>query len=157
MIRRISAATAAPTLTASLTAAQGVGMKKSITLEPVKQIADAAIASYAACKNPVAATVVDRAGMQCMSRRSAAAKPHTLPSREQKAYTLVSAKSTSQALMKGEQNHPSPAYLIHISGFSLLGGGAPIRADSEPIGVAGVPRRAFDEQCALAGLNRVCN
>ncbi|MBI2771985.1 MAG: heme-binding protein [Burkholderiales bacterium] len=155
---RSTAVSAALLLSLSVAQAQGVRTEKNISLELAMQIATAAITSCTAGGYQVAVTVVDRAGAPRVALRADNAGAHALPSSQQKAFTSASAKNNTQALMEGSQTNPGASYLVHIPGFLLLGGGVPIRAGSEVIGavgVSGAPRGLLDEQCAVAGLDKV--
>ena len=61
-------------------------------------------------------------------------------------------------MMEASQKNPGAAYLVHIPGFLLLGGGVPVRAGNEVIGAVGVggaPGGHLDEQCAVAAIEKV--
>ncbi|MDB5872556.1 MAG: hypothetical protein JWQ07_1998 [Ramlibacter sp.] len=152
------AAIALVLLTSALAQAQGIKTEKNISLELANQIATSAMASCTASGYQVAVTVVDRGGATRVSQRADNAGAHALLSSQQKAFTSASAKNNTQALMEGSQTNPGASYLVHIPGFLLLGGGVPIRAGSEvvgAVGVSGAPRGVFDEQCAMAGIEKV--
>ena len=61
-------------------------------------------------------------------------------SRPAKAFTSVSAKSPTLAMMENAQKNPGAANLTDIPGF-LLGGGVPVKAGSAVIGAIGGPAR----------------
>jgi uncharacterized protein GlcG (DUF336 family) len=145
-------------LTPCIANAQSIKIEKNISLELANQIATSAIAICTANGYQVAATVVDRGGSVRAAQRADNAGPHTLPSSQQKAYTSASARNATQAMMEGAQTNPGAGYLVHIPGFLLLGGGVPIRVGAEvvgAVGVSGAPRGIYDEQCALAALDKV--
>lgn len=138
--------------------AQAVRTEKNISLELANQIAGAAVAACAGNGYPVTATVVDRAGTVRVVQRADNAGPGTLASSQQKAFTSVSAKSTTQAIMETAQKNPAAANLVYLPGYLLLGGGVPIKAGNEVIGAVGVggaPGGHLDEQCAMAALAKV--
>ena len=138
--------------------AQAVRTEKNISLELANQIAAATVASCTAAGYAVTATVVDRAGTVRAVQRADNAGPHTLGASLQKAFTSASAKNNTQAMMEGAQKNPAAANLVNIPGFLLLGGGVPVRAGTEVIGAVGVggaPGGHLDEQCAVAGLDKV--
>lgn len=144
--------------TAGAASAQAVRTERNMSLELANQIAAATVAACAANGHAVAATVVDRAGSVRAVQRADAAGPHTLDSSRQKAYTSASARNATLAMMDGAQKNPAAANLVHMPGFLLLGGGVPIRVGNEVIGAVGVggaPGGHLDEQCALAGLDKV--
>jgi uncharacterized protein GlcG (DUF336 family) len=138
--------------------AQAVRTERNLSLELANQIAAGAVAACAANGYAVAATVVDRAGGVRAVQRADNAGPHTLAASQQKAFTSASAKNATQAMMEGAQKNPGAANLVHIPGFLLLGGGAPIKVGNEVIGAVGVggaPGGHLDDQCATAAIAKV--
>ena len=145
-------------LATSLANAQAVRSEKNMSLELATQIAAASVAACSANGYAVTATVVDRAGSVRAVQRADTAGPHTLGASEQKAFTSASAKNTTLAMMEGAQKNPAAANLVYIPGFLLVGGGVPVKVGSEVIGAVGVggaPGGHLDEQCAIAGLDKV--
>lgn len=141
-----------------LVQAQAVRTERNMSLELANQIAAATVADCAAKGYAVAAAVVDRAGSLRALQRADNAGPHTLSSSQAKAYTSASAKNTTLAMMEGSQKNPAGANLVHMPGFLLLGGGVPVKVGNEVIGAVGVggaPGGHLDEQCAMAGLEKV--
>lgn len=138
--------------------AQAVRTERNISLDLANQIAAATVASCTTAGYAVTATVVDRAGTVRAVQRADNAGPHTLGASLQKAFTSASAKSNTLAMMEGAQKNPAAANLVNIPGFLLLGGGVPVRVANEVIGAVGVggaPGGHLDEQCAVAGLDKV--
>lgn len=138
--------------------AQSVRSEKNISLALANQIAAATVASCQTAGYAVTATVVDRAGGVRAVQRADNAGPHTLAASLQKAYTSASARNTTLAMMEGAQKNPAAANLTSIPGFLLLGGGVPVRVGNDVIGAVGVggaPGGHLDEQCAMAGLDKV--
>ena len=143
---------------APLAHAQAVRTEKNMSLDLANQIAAASVAACQANGYAVAATVVDRAGTVRAVQRADNAGPHTLGASQQKAFTSVSAKNSTLAMMEGAQKNPGAANLVHIPGFLLLGGGVPVKAGNEVIGAVGIggaPGGHLDDQCALAALDKV--
>jgi uncharacterized protein GlcG (DUF336 family) len=152
----------APIVIASLLAAsaqaQAVRTERNMSLELANQIAAATVASCTSAGYAVTATVVDRAGGIRAVQRADNAGPHTLAASLQKAYTSASARSNTLAMMEGAQKNPAAANLTDIPGFLLLGGGVPVRVGNDVIGAVGVggaPGGHLDEQCAVAGIDKV--
>ncbi len=138
--------------------AQAVRTERNISLDLANQIAAATVAACSANGYAVSAAVVDRAGSLRALHRADNAGPHTLSSSQAKAYTSASARNTTLAMMEGSQKNPAGANLVHMPGFLLLGGGVPIKVGNEVIGAVGVggaPGGHLDEQCAMAGLDKV--
>lgn len=145
-------------LTATAARAQVVRTERNMSLELANQIATATVAACTAGGYNVAVTVVDRAGTVRAVQRADNAGPHTLGASQQKAFTSASAKNTTQAMMEGVQKNPASATLVYIPGFLLVGGGVPIKVENEiigAVGVGGAPGGHLDEQCAMAGIDKV--
>jgi uncharacterized protein GlcG (DUF336 family) len=158
-MRLTSALAATLALSTSLAAqAEGVRTERNMSLDIANQIAAATVAACTANGYAVAAAVVDRAGSLRALQRADNAGPHTLSSSQAKAYTSASAKNTTLAMMEGAQKNPAGANLVYMPGFLLLGGGVPIKVGNEVIGAVGVggaPGGHLDEQCAMAGIDKV--
>ena len=145
-------------LAASVAQAQAVRTERNMSLDLANQIAAATVADCSAKGYAVAAAVVDRAGSLRALQRADNAGPHTLSSSQAKAYTSASAKNTTLAMMEGAQKNPAGANLVYMPGFLLMGGGVPIKVGNEVIGAVGVggaPGGHLDEQCAMAGIDKV--
>lgn len=158
-VRTAALALACTTLAlAGAAQAQAVRSERNMSLELANQIAAATVAACTANGYAVAAAVVDRAGSLRALQRADNAGPHTLSSSQAKAYTSASAKNTTLAMMEGAQKNPAGANLVHMPGFLLLGGGVPVKVGNEVIGAVGVggaPGGHLDEQCAMAGIDKV--
>ena len=160
-VSRLLAATVVPAALLALAGgahAQAVRTERVVSLDLATQIAAATVAACQANGHAVAVAVVDRAGQLRALHRADNAGPHTLASAQAKAFTSASARNATQAMMEGAQKNPGAANLVHLPGFLLLGGGVPIRAGNDVIGAVGVggaPGGHLDEQCALAGLDKV--
>ncbi|HSW18276.1 MAG TPA: heme-binding protein [Ramlibacter sp.] len=138
--------------------AQAVRTERNVSLELANQIAAATVAACTTGGYNVTATVVDRAGTVRAVHRADNAGPHTLEASRLKAYTSASAKANTLAIMEAAQKNPAAANLVNIPGYLLLGGGVPVRVGNEVIGAVGVggaPAGQLDEQCAVAGLDKV--
>ena len=145
-------------LAAAAANAQAVRTERNMSLELANQIASATVAACATNGYAVTATVVDHGGAVRAVQRADNAGPHTLAASQQKAFTSASAKSATAAMFEGIQRNPAQANVIYIPGFLVLGGGVPIRVGNEVIGAVGVggaPAGALDEQCAMAGIDKV--
>lgn len=143
---------------ATAASAQSVRTEHNMSLDLANQIAAAAVATCAANGYAVTATVVDRAGGVRAVQRADNAGPHTLGASQQKAFTSASAKNATLAMMEGAQKNPAAANLVYIPGYLLLGGGVPVKVGNEVIGAVGVggaPGGHLDEQCAMAGIEKV--
>ena len=140
--------------------AEAVRTERNMSLELASQLAAATVAACSANGHNVSAAVVDRAGTLRALLRADNAGSHTMESARLKAYTSASAKNTTLAIMEGSQKNPGAANLGQIPGFLLLGGGVPVKLGNEVIGavgVAGAPGGHLDEQCAMAGLEKIAS
>jgi len=154
---RLAIATAAAFVSLAASA-QAVRSERVVSLDLANQIAAATVADCSAKGYNVTATVVDRAGTVRAVQRADNAGPHTIDASRQKAYTSVSARIATGAMLETVQKNPGAATLVDIPGFLVLGGGVPIRAGNDVIGAVGVggaPGGHLDEQCALAGIDKV--
>ena len=157
-LKTLALAAALSLVAAGAAQAQAVRSERNMSLELATQIAAATVAACQANGHAVAAAVVDRAGSLRALYRADNAGPHTLSSSQAKAYTSASAKNTTLAMMEGAQKNPAAANLTQMPGFLLLGGGVPIKVGNEVIGAVGVggaPGGHLDEQCAVAGIDKV--
>ena len=153
-----SAAALALSLLAAAAGAQAVRSEKNMSLDLANQIAGATVAACTTNGYAVTATVVDRAGTVRAVQRADNAGPHSVGAAQQKAFTAASAKNSTLAMMEGAQKNPAAANLVYIPGFLLVGGGVPIKVGNEVIGAVGVggaPGGHLDEQCAMAGIDKV--
>lgn len=157
-IVRHAAVCATVLFAASAAQAQAVRTERNMSLDLANQIAAGAVAACGAAGYAVTATVVDRAGTVRAVQRADNAGPHTLGASERKAWTSASAKNTTLAMMENAQKNPGAAYLVHIPGYLLLGGGVPVKVGNEVIGAVGVggaPAGTLDEQCANTAIEKV--
>lgn len=157
---RVALCSAAAVLAAGLPPARAEGLRteKNISLEIATQIAAATVADCQTRGYAVSATVVDRGASVRVVYRADNAGPHTLASSERKAFTAASTRVPTQAMMEAQQKNPGAANLVYLPGLLLLGGGVPIKAGNEvvgAVGVGGAPSGQIDEQCALAGIDKV--
>ena len=138
--------------------AQAVRTEKNMSLDLANQIAAATVAACTTNGYAVTAAVVDRAGTVRALQRADNAGPHTVGAAQQKAFTSASAKNNTLALMEDAQKNAAAANLVYIPGFLLVGGGVPVKVGNEVIGAVGVggaPGGHLDEQCAMAGIDKV--
>ena len=140
--------------------AQGVLTEKNISLDLANRLAAETVKQCSAKGYNVSAAVVDRAGVLRAFQRADQAGPHTVNASIDKAYTSASARSLTSAMLEGSQKNAGAANLGDIQGFLLLGGGVPVKLGNEVIGavgVAGAPGGHLDEQCAMAGLEKIAS
>ncbi len=138
--------------------AANVLSEKNLSLELADQLAAAAIQSCSAQNYNVAVTVVDNAGVIRTVKRMDNAGPHTIDGSRMKAFTALTTRNATSAVMKNAQQNAGATNLKDIPGFLLLGGGLPVKVGQQTIGaigVAGAPGGHLDEQCARQALDSV--
>lgn len=131
--------------------------EKNISMALASNIATETVAACMAKGYNVTATVVDRAGWVRVSMRADNAGPHTVNASRDKAFTSVSSKALTSAMLENVQKNPIVQYVPDIDGFLIVGGGVPIKVGNEVIGAVGVggaPNGQLDEQCALEALEK---
>ncbi|MEC5206204.1 uncharacterized protein GlcG (DUF336 family) [Vogesella perlucida] len=129
--------------------------ERNLALADAQKLATDAVAQCLAKGWQVGVSVVDRGGNLKAFARADAAGPHTIAASQAKAFTALSTRNTSLAVMENAQKNPAAANLADIPGFLLLGGGVPLKAGNEVIGamgISGAPGGHLDEQCALAAI-----
>ncbi len=150
-------------LAAAARAAPPLRTVHELPLALANEIAAAAVTACAAEERAVTATVVDRAGQVKAVQRADGAGPHTLDSSRRKAYTAVSMKQPTSALLETSQKYESAQNLGAIDGLLLIAGGVPIFAGDEVIGAVGIAGAGaaggqavqLDEQCAETALDKL--
>lgn len=143
-------------LLATLTPAVAAPLnERNLALADAQKLATDAVAQCQAKGWQVGVSVVDRGGNLKAFARADAAGPHTIAASQAKAFTALSTRNTSLAVMENAQKNPAAANLADIPGFLLLGGGVPLKAGNDiigAIGIGGAPGGHLDEQCALAAI-----
>jgi uncharacterized protein GlcG (DUF336 family) len=106
----------------------------------------------------VAVAVVDRFGLPQVMLRDRFAGPHTPGTASGKAWTAVSFRTNTSALIALTQPGQPQAGLRDLPNVVLLGGGMLVEAGGSilgGIGVSGAPGGAEDDACASAGIEAV--
>ncbi len=104
------------------------------------------------------ARAVEVNGVRQAVLRGNHAGAHTLDSAFAKAYTSVSFKTDTTALVERSKTVPVLANLLKLPDLLLLGGGIVIKLGDEvvgAIGAAGAPGGDLDDCCARAGLDKI--
>lgn len=138
--------------------AQSVLTEKNISLDLANELATTTVNICQQKGYNVSAAVVDRAGVLRSFSRANNAGPHTVQASIDKAFTSVSGRNLSGAMMQASQSNAGAANLGDINGFLLLAGGVPVKIGDEvigAIGVGGAPGGHLDEECAVAALDSV--
>lgn len=143
---------------AGVASAQGVRTERTIGLTLANEAALATVEACGKMNYNVTAVVVDRAGHLKAVARGDNTTPMSIDSARRKAYTSAMLRNNSLALMEAWQKNPAAQGLANLEGMVALGGGVPIRAGNEvigAIGVGGAPGGHLDEQCAVAGIEKI--
>jgi uncharacterized protein GlcG (DUF336 family) len=158
-VRKWCAALAALSLVGSVASAGELPVRKVLPMELAQQAASAAVAACAEKGYRVSAAVVDDGGLLKAQLRADGAGPHTLDSSRRKAYTALSLRHATSALVAIVHDNPEAFALGEMNpDILILGGGLPIESDDQivgGIGVGGAPGGDKDEACAQAGLQAI--
>ena len=105
------------------------------------------------------AVLVDADGVKQALLRGDGTGPHSLNSAEGKAYTSVTLRADTEAVVQRAKNDPVIANVIaKLPNMLLDGGGLVIKINGEvigAIGASGAPGGDLDEHCARAGLDKI--
>jgi uncharacterized protein GlcG (DUF336 family) len=153
-------ATALAGLAASSNAQQSTFQTRSLTPETALVAAQAAMEACRKQGYQVGVAVVDRAGLLQVFLRDRFAGPHTVEVASNKAWTAVSFRTSTLALVSETQaGRPMsgirsvPRMLAVGGGLMIEGGGAILGA----IGVSGAPGGEADDVCASAGIKAIAD
>lgn len=153
------AAVAVPLALAGTTLAAELPSRPVLPMELAREAVSAAVAACADNGYRVSAAVVDDGGLLKAQLRADGAGPHTLDSSRRKAYTALSLRHATSALVRIVRENPDAFALGEMNAeILILGGGIPIRAGGQvvaAIGVGGTPGGDKDEACAEAGLEAI--
>ncbi len=127
---------------------------RNLTVETALKAAQAALKKCRDSGWQVAVAVVDRSGVVQVVLRDRYAGPHTPRTAGGKAWTAVSFRSNTGALVDLTQPGKAQSGLRHLPHVVVLGGGVVIEGGGQmlgAIGVSGAPGGEADEACAKAG------
>jgi uncharacterized protein GlcG (DUF336 family) len=122
---------------------------------------EAVAAAVAACAKQgysETAVVVDSDGVRQADLRGDGAGIHTLDSANDKAYTSLTFKSDTSALVERAKNSNFSTLTNKLPHLLLFDGGLVIKLGNEvvgAIGAAGAPGGPLDEACARAGIDAI--
>jgi uncharacterized protein GlcG (DUF336 family) len=131
---------------------------KVLSPETALDLARAALTSCRERGFQVAVAVVDRFGLPQVMLRDRFAGPHTPAAAIGKAWTAVSFRTNTTALIAPTQPGSPQAGVRNLPNVVLLGGGLLIEAGGSivgGVGVSGAPGGTEDDACAKAGLEAV--
>lgn len=128
---------------------------RMLTPDAALKAAQAALAHCRAAGYQAAVAVVDRMGVTQVMLRDRFAGPHTPRMAVDKAWTAVSFRTNTTALMEITQPGMPQSGLRNRPRVTLVGGGQMVEAGGSilgAIGVSGAPGGKEDDACASAGL-----
>jgi len=128
---------------------------RNLTLETALKAAQAALKKCRDSGWQAAVAVVDRSGVVQVVLRDRYAGPHTPRTAGGKAWTAVSFRSNTGALVDLTQPGKAQSGVRHLPHVVVLGGGVIIEGGGQmlgAIGVSGAPGGEADEACAKAGI-----
>jgi uncharacterized protein GlcG (DUF336 family) len=131
---------------------------KSLSPDVALDLARAALADCRKSGFQVAVAVVDRFGVTQVMLRDRFAGAHTPATAIGKAWTAVSFRTDTSALVTATQPPSPQAAVRNLPGAVILGGGLRIEAGGQlvgGVGVSGAPGGENDEACAKAGIEAV--
>ncbi len=128
---------------------------RNLTVETALKAAQAAMKKCRDSGWQAAVAVVDRSGVVQVVLRDRYAGPHTPRTASGKAWTAVSFRSNTGALVDLTQPGKAQSGLRNLPRVVVLGGGMIIEGGGQmlgAIGVSGAPGGEADEACAKAGI-----
>lgn len=128
---------------------------RNLTVETALKAAQAAMKKCRDSGWQAAVAVVDRSGVVQVVLRDRYAGPHTPRTASGKAWTAVSFRTNTGALVDLTQPGKAQSGLRNLPRVVVLGGGIIIEGGGQmlgAIGVSGAPGGEADEACAKAGI-----
>lgn len=128
---------------------------RNLTVDTALRAAQAALKKCRDSGWQAAVAVVDRGGAVQVILRDRYAGPHTPRTASGKAWTAVSFRTNTSALVELTQPGKAQSGLRNLPRVVILGGGMIIEGGGQmlgAIGVSGAPGGEADEACARAGI-----
>lgn len=132
--------------------------RQTVSLALANSLTSAAIAQCREMGKEAVVAVVDRGGNLVALQRGDDVGPHNTLAAQRKAFTALSTKTATTALVQRAASDPTTRNLTTVTELLLLGGGIPVVVDGDTIGaigVAGSGGAENDDRCAAAAIERV--
>jgi uncharacterized protein GlcG (DUF336 family) len=133
-------------------------MVKEISYPVALTIATAALDDCKARGYATSVVVVDTGGNTVVGLRADNASVHTMENARRKAYTAMTFKMTTAEFIKEMATRPVRREQTTLPNVIAIDGGVPIKAGNAVIGGVGLSGSpGVDEQCIMAGMNKVAD
>ena len=133
---------------------------KVMTLETAQELAQATLDDCRKRGYQVAVSVVDRSGVLQVTLRDRFAGAHTPETARRKAWTAVSFRTDTLAMVEETKAGKLQAGARQVTGALMIGGGIPVQAAGSivgGVGVSGAPGGDLDDACARVGIEAIAD
>ena len=140
--------------------AQGVIVRREISLDLAQELANAALAACRERGYKVTITVLDQAGGPLVVLHDNAAGLHTIENSRRKAYTARTFGVSSAEFAKRYAANPAAVQQVVLANIVAAAGALPIKAGADVVGAVGVsgsPGGDNDERCAQIGIDKIAD
>jgi uncharacterized protein GlcG (DUF336 family) len=133
-------------------------MVKEISYPVALTIATVALDDCKARGYATSVVIVDTGGNTVVGLRADNASVHTMENARRKAYTAMTFKMTTAEFIKEMATRPVRREQTTLPNVIAIDGGVPIKAGNAVIGGVGLSGSpGVDEQCIMAGMNKVAD
>jgi len=141
---------------AALPARAQLLQRKELSYPIALTIAQAALEDCKGRGYATSVVVVDRGGNTVVALRGDDASVHTMENARRKAYTAMTFKMTTQDFIKEMPTRPVRREQTTLPNVIAIDGGVPIKVGNDVVGGVGLSGSpGVDEQCVMAGINKV--
>jgi uncharacterized protein GlcG (DUF336 family) len=130
--------------------------RKDLSYPIALTIAQAALDDCKGRGYATSVVVVDRGGNTVVALRGDNAGAHTMENARRKAYTAMTFKMTTADFIKEMATRPVRREQTTLPNVIAIDGGVPIKVGNDVVGGVGLSGSpGIDEQCVMAGMNKV--
>jgi uncharacterized protein GlcG (DUF336 family) len=130
--------------------------RKDLSYPIALTIAQAALDDCKGRGYATSVVVVDRGGNIVVALRGDNAGAHTMENARRKAYTAMTFKMTTADFIKEMATRPVRREQTTLPNVIAIDGGVPIKVGNDVVGGVGLSGSpGVDEQCVMAGMNKV--